>query len=55
MWQYIYSIPMSEPVNQAGEDSRNALEQEVVAAWQAYAENGAMTVSPRMLIGTGRK
>jgi SAM-dependent methyltransferase len=23
MWQYIYSTPMSEPVNQAGEDSRS--------------------------------
>jgi ubiquinone/menaquinone biosynthesis C-methylase UbiE len=55
MWQYIHSTPLAEVVAQAGEESQVALEQETVNGWQTFVEDGSMTVTPRMLLATGRK
>jgi ubiquinone/menaquinone biosynthesis C-methylase UbiE len=55
LWQYVHSTPLAEAVNRADEQSRAALERDVVSEWQAFVEDGAMTVSPRMVLATARK
>jgi ubiquinone/menaquinone biosynthesis C-methylase UbiE len=55
MWQYIHSTPLAQAVAQAGDESQAALEQETVNGWQTFVEDGAMTVTPRMLLAAARK
>jgi ubiquinone/menaquinone biosynthesis C-methylase UbiE len=55
LWQYVHSTPLADAVAQADDETRAALEHEVVTAWQAFVEDGAMTVSPRLLLAIGRK
>ena len=54
IWQYIQSTPLEEAVSQADEATLAQLEREVVAAWEPYVEQGAMTVSPGMLTLSAR-
>ena len=55
VWQYVYSTPLAEPVTQADDDNRAALERGVVAEWQRYVEDGGMAILPRMVVVTARK
>ncbi len=55
MWQYVHSTPLAEAVGQADLESQAALEQAVVTGWQEFVEDGAMTVTPRMLLVTASK
>lgn len=54
LWQYVYSTPLAMVVLEADESSRKALEKEVVAQWQNFAENGAMKYQQRIVTAKGR-
>ena len=41
LWQYVHSTPLAAAVAQAGDETRAALERDVVAQWDAFAEDGA--------------
>jgi ubiquinone/menaquinone biosynthesis C-methylase UbiE len=51
LWEYVYSTPLGAMVGQA-KDSLAALERDVVARWQAFAENGGLQSPVRMIIAT---
>jgi ubiquinone/menaquinone biosynthesis C-methylase UbiE len=42
LWQYVYSTPLSAVVLEADDNSRTALEKEVVDKWQKFVDNGTM-------------
>lgn len=41
LWQYVQSTPLANAVVQVDDESRAALERDVVAKWQAFVEDGA--------------
>jgi ubiquinone/menaquinone biosynthesis C-methylase UbiE len=41
LWQYVHSTPLAAAVAQADDQTRAALERDVVAQWDAFAEDGA--------------
>jgi len=42
LWQYVLSTPLAPVVSQASDESRDALEREVVEAWQPYTKGGGI-------------
>jgi ubiquinone/menaquinone biosynthesis C-methylase UbiE len=50
--QYVWSTPLAMVIGGAGEELRAALEREVVAAWQPFAENGGMRLRQRVVTAT---
>lgn len=54
LWQYINLTPMGAFVSQAPEDAQDALEQDVVAQWQEFLDNGSTVIHQPMVIATGR-
>jgi len=42
LWQYIYSTPLSEVMEQIDDEARSKLEDEVTAKWMDFTENGRM-------------
>ncbi len=55
MWQYVHSTPLIEAVSQADDASRAALESDVVAGWQEFVDEGAMTFDVPMVVVTASK
>jgi ubiquinone/menaquinone biosynthesis C-methylase UbiE len=55
LWQYVHSTPLAEVVAKADEEERAALERDVVAEWQDFEEDGAMTYQQRIVVVTARK
>ncbi|MEZ4570623.1 MAG: class I SAM-dependent methyltransferase [Thermomicrobiales bacterium] len=55
LWQYVSSTPLAEPVAQAGDDQRAAVERDVASAWQRHTENGESLVSVPMKTVVARK
>ncbi len=55
LWQYVQSTPLAAAVAQADDESRAALEREVVTKWQAFVEDGALRYQQDILIATARK
>ncbi len=55
LWQYVQSTPLVAAVAQADDESRAALERNVVAKWQEFVEDGALMLSPGIVVATARK
>lgn len=55
LWQDVHSTPLAAAVAQADEESRVALERDVVAKWQEFVEDGALMLQPGIVVATGRK
>jgi ubiquinone/menaquinone biosynthesis C-methylase UbiE len=55
LWQYTYSTPLAAVVADAGDDARDALEEEVTAAWRAFEHDGGMRYRQRIVTATARK
>jgi len=55
MWQYVFGTPLAGLVGQTDKKTREALERDVVAKWDAYRENGGMRFDHRVLTATARK
>jgi ubiquinone/menaquinone biosynthesis C-methylase UbiE len=55
LWQYVQSTPLAAAVAQADDESRAALERNVVAKWQEFVEDGALMLSPGIVVATARK
>ncbi len=54
LWQYVYSTPLATAVAQADDESRAALERDIVAKWQAFVEDGALMVQLGVVVATAR-
>jgi SAM-dependent methyltransferase len=55
LWQYVQSTPLANAVAQVDDESRAALERDVVAKWQAFVEDGALTLQLGVVVATARK
>ncbi|MFP3943555.1 MAG: class I SAM-dependent methyltransferase [Alphaproteobacteria bacterium] len=55
LWQYIYSTPLANVVEELDEGQRDALEQDVLAGWQDLEADGRLKMSVRMSIARALK
>jgi ubiquinone/menaquinone biosynthesis C-methylase UbiE len=55
LWQYVQSTPLANALEQVDDATRAALEREVVAKWQAFAEDGALMLQLGVVVATARK
>jgi hypothetical protein len=55
LWQYLHSTPLAGAVAQVKEESRRALERDVVAKWLEFVKDDALTLEVRMVAATARK
>jgi ubiquinone/menaquinone biosynthesis C-methylase UbiE len=55
LWQYVQSSPLSMPVAQSDDESRAALERDVVAKWQKFVEHGTLVLEQGIVVATARK
>lgn len=55
LWQYVYSTPLVEAVEQANDEGLAAVERDVVAKWQAFEEDGALVYQQDVVLATARK
>jgi ubiquinone/menaquinone biosynthesis C-methylase UbiE len=55
LWQYVHSTPLAGMVAKVDEEERAALERDVVAEWQDFEVDGAMTCQQRIVVVTARK
>ena len=55
LWQYVHSTPLANAVAQVDDESHAALEQGVVAKWQAFVEGGALRLQVGIVVATARK
>jgi ubiquinone/menaquinone biosynthesis C-methylase UbiE len=55
LWQYVQSSPLANAVAQVDDESRAALKRDVVAKWQAFVEDGALTLQGTIVVATARK
>lgn len=55
LWQYVQSTPLSMAVAQADDESRAALERDVVAKWQKFVKNGQLMGEQGIVFATARK
>jgi ubiquinone/menaquinone biosynthesis C-methylase UbiE len=55
LWQYVHSTPLLGVVVQAPDQARQALERELVDAWEPFAHEGHQVVKQRFVMAIGRK
>ncbi len=55
LWQYVESTPLADAVAQVDDPTRAALERDVVAKWQAFAEDGTLTLQVGVVVATAWK
>jgi SAM-dependent methyltransferase len=55
LWQYVQSTPLAAAVAEADDESRAALERDVVAKWQKFVENGGLMFQVGIVVATARK
>jgi len=55
LWQYVYSTPLADVMEQVDEERKNALEEEVVAKWNDYSDNGTMYYRQPVVVSSARK
>jgi ubiquinone/menaquinone biosynthesis C-methylase UbiE len=55
VWQYISVTPIAPLVARAPDAAKEALEGQVVAAWQPYVRDGSLAVDQPMVVATGRR
>jgi hypothetical protein len=53
--QYVFSTPLADAASGLDEDARAELQQEVVAAWEQFTEDGALVLEVDMTSAIGRK
>jgi hypothetical protein len=51
----VQSTPLSMAVAQTDDESRAALERDVVAKWQKFVENGQLMSEQGIVVATARK
>jgi ubiquinone/menaquinone biosynthesis C-methylase UbiE len=51
LWQYVHATPMADALAQAGDQARSALQDDVVARWQPFVDDGALVVEVGMVPG----
>jgi hypothetical protein len=51
----VHSTPLANAVAQVNEESRAALEHDVVAKWEAFVKDGALTLQVGLVVATARK
>ena len=55
LWQYVNSTPMAQALNGASDESLAAVEQDVVAAWQAFVEDDTFMYPQDIILATAHK
>ena len=55
LWQYVQSTPLMEPIAEAGDEVRSALERDVVARWQPWVVEGGLAYEQPITVASGRK
>ena len=55
LWQYVLSTPLANAVAEVDNERRYALERDVVAKWEAFVEDGALTLQVGLVVATARK
>ena len=55
LWQYVHSTPLVDVVMQADDESRAALEREVIEGWRAFVEDGALLFRLDVATATSQK
>lgn len=55
LWQYLQATPIAGAVLGAAEDRRKALEDDVVARWQEFVDDGGLTLEVTVLTASARK
>ena len=55
LWQYVQSTPLANAVAEVDNERRYALERDVVAKWEAFVEDGALTLQVGLVVATARK
>ena len=55
LWQYVHSTPLVDAVVQTDEESRAALERDVIAGWQVFVDDGALLLQVDVAVATARK
>lgn len=55
LWQYIHATPLAAVVGQADEQSRKALERDVVTEWRPFVQGKDFSHPQRVVHATGRK
>lgn len=55
LWQYIYSTPLAGVLAEEEEDTRAALEAEVVNRWQKFVDDGAFIYEQRIITASAVK
>jgi hypothetical protein len=51
----VQSTPLANAVAQVDDESHAALERDVVAKWQAFVEDGVLTLQVGIVVATARK
>jgi ubiquinone/menaquinone biosynthesis C-methylase UbiE len=54
-WQYVHSTPLAGIAREIDDDTRAALERDVVERCQAFVEGDAIVMEPRLLLATARR
>lgn len=52
LWQYVYSTPLAGLAGQLDDDRRAALEEEVVAGWEPFVDNGGIRLDVGVTVAT---
>ena len=55
MWQYIYCTPLMAVLPQSGTSQTEALERDLVAAWQPWASGDGLCYEQSTLVSSGRR
>jgi ubiquinone/menaquinone biosynthesis C-methylase UbiE len=55
LWQYIYSTPLMGAMAEVTDETRSALERDVVAKWQEFVDDGSMVYEQRIVVSTAIK
>lgn len=55
LWQYVWSTPLARAVGSIGEEEREGLRRDVVAAWDGLARDGALVLVLDVLTVTARR
>ena len=55
LWQYVHSTPLAAAATQLDNARRETLEQEVVAEWQPFTEDGSMILPLGVTVATAQK
>jgi hypothetical protein len=55
LWQYVHSTPLAGAVAQADNESRAALERDVVSNWQEFVKDRDLMLQVHIVVVTARK